>query len=273
MPRLPDAPEGIRLVSNEDMARIEEDQRIPTIERCLTCSGKGSFLWWGEGREEVVEWECNCRAQWRLHMAFLAANIGITYQRLEWLDYQGERQAVAQVYDYLAQWEWNERNGVGLVLYGNIGSGKTLLATLTLKTLLAKGLDCYHTTFANLITTFTAGWNSADKRDWFHRRIKNASVLVIDDIGRETKTSINLPESIFDDVLRHRLASARPTVVTTNCTLDQLHTGYGGNVMSLLTERSSSFEFKGADFRLDGGANQRLKKEQALGIIRPVTVG
>ena len=124
-----------------------------------------------------------------------------------------------------------------------------MLASLVLRAMIANGQDGYLTTFSSLIEKFTAGWYDADDRQWFHRRIKNTGVLVIDDIGREMKRSVNLPESTFDEVLRHRIAAGKPTIVTTNCTLDQLHTGYGGNVMSLLTERSTSYEFTGSDFR------------------------
>lgn len=270
MPRLPDAPTGIKLISDDDMTRLSSAVPIPKMSNCITCEGSLSFRWWNDDRSEVIDWECNCKAQLILHLAFVSAGIGLQYQRLQWSDYHGEQGAMNKVGDYLTNFDWNDRNGVGLVLHGNVGSGKTLLATLALKMIAAGGTDCYLTTFAEMISRFTDGWRDPEDKRWFHRRIKNAGVLVIDDIGREAKTSINLPESTFDDVLRHRLASAKPTIVTTNQTLDQLHTGYGGNVMSLLTERSTSYGFKGTDFRPK--SKGRVDEERNAGIIRPVSV-
>ena len=94
MPVLPDAPPGIRLISDDEMARLEREEPVPTVAHCITCGGHGSFQWWDtRERKAVVEWQCNCKAQWMLYVAYRAAGIGIQYQRIEWIDYGGEQGA------------------------------------------------------------------------------------------------------------------------------------------------------------------------------------
>src|SRR5690606_38450368 len=110
------------------------------------------------------------------------------------------------------------------------------------------------------------------EKAWFHRRIKNADVLVMDDVGREHqgRTRSGLPESTFDEVLRHRVAAGTPTIITTNLDMQALQEGYGGNVMSLLHERSTTYRFTGADFR--DTARVRLVDEVEMGLTRPVVL-
>lgn len=271
-------PETIRLLTNPELERLRTRYpRLPeSPERCVTCEGTGSFRWYGakvgEGPPPVVTYECSCTDQWVLHTYLLNANIGDAYQRLSWGDVATEQGALDKVADYLEHASSYVRAGVGLILYGGVGTGKTMLATLVLKQLLAQGYDGYFTTFSEMIDTYTGGWNDPEERAWFHRRIKNAEVLVLDDIGREYqgRTKSGLPESTFDEVLRHRVAAATPTIITTNLDLTKLQEGYGGNVMSLLHERSSTYRFTGEDFR--DNARTRLVDEVAAGLTRPVTL-
>lgn len=270
-------PPGIRLLRNDEVERLR--QRYPklpsTPERCPTCKGRGQFRWWyGTAEQRSVEaYKCDCVSQWTLHLYLLNANIGPTYQRLAWHDVATEQGAIDKVTHYLENAEAYVDAGCGLILYGEMGTGKTMLATLILKHLLGLGYDGYFTTFSEMIDTYTGGWHDAEEKAWFHRRIKNAEVLVLDDVGREYqgRKSSGLPESTFDEVLRHRVAAATPTIITTNLDLQRLQEGYGGNVMSLLHERSTTYRFTGEDFR--DHARMRLDDEVRMGLTRPVVLG
>lgn len=270
-------PPQIRLLTDGELTRLRSRYpKLPTSPKhCITCKGTGTFRWWyGEGSERRVEtYRCNCPDQWTLNLYLLNANIGLVYQRISWSDVATEPGAVAKVEGYLARSEAYVDAGVGLILHGTIGAGKTMLESLILKHLLGMGYDGYFTTFSEMIDTYTGGWNSAEEKAWFHRRIKNAEVLAIDDVGREYqgRKSSGLPESTFDEVIRHRVAAATPTIITTNLSLDRLQEGYGGNVMSLLHERSTSYRFTGEDFR--DRQRTRVDEEVTLGLTRPVVLG
>lgn len=274
---LASVPDTIRLLRDEEMERLRKRYpRLPSSpKQCPTCEGAGTFKWWygsGENRE-VAEYRCNCPEQWTLYLYLLNANIGPTYQRLSWDDVVAEPGAVRKVEEYLRNARAYVRAGCGLILYGEMGAGKTLLETLVIKHLLGLGMDAYFTTFSEMIDTYTGGWHDAEEKAWFHRRIKNAQVLGMDDVGREYqgRKQSGLPESTFDEVLRHRVAASTPTIITTNMDMTRLQEGYGGNVMSLLHERSTTYRFTGADFR--DNARLRLDEEIALGLTRPVVLG
>lgn len=287
MSQLPPLAAAVRTLSNEELDRLRK--LYPGLprnpEQCVTCGGgrDKTFLWWNDDRTEVVEYECPCVDQWVLHLFLLNSGVGKTYQGLSWDDAEGiEQGARDKVADWIAHSEGYIRAGCGLILHGTKGTGKTMLSALLLKELLVDGHDGYFTTFSEMLSTLMGGFSDADERVWFHSRIKNASVLVIDDLGREIrkrhavkgeglveKTS-PIAEAAIDQVLRHRTASSLPTIITTNLDLDELERDYGSNIISLLRERSVLYEFTGKDWRRD--ARLRLEDEVKRGLTRPVVV-
>jgi DNA replication protein DnaC len=203
----------------------------------------------------------------------LNAGLGLWHQRLSWQDVEDVRgDVLSALGEYLENHVANIRAGLGLVLWSpDRGTGKTLLAVLATKTLLAGGVDCYFTQFSEMIDTFSAGWRDEAERAWFNRRIRNAQMLVIDDLGREHKGRSEVVESMLDQVIRHRVANALPTLMTTNYSPQEIQGGYGPNVMSLLYERSLWVEVPGRDYR--SRSNERARLEIQQGLIRPITVG
>ena len=252
-----------RYLSDEDAARLYASH--PDVGRsyatyCPTCKKKGTYRW--QGKDHA----CDCEEQLQLLKHYLAAGIGIQYQRLGWSDLKSD-EIVAQLRGYVDNPEYVQR-GRGLILTGDLGTGKTMLATLILKRLVREGHTCFATTFSDMIEMFTAGWYDEDQRRYFHRKVVESRVLLLDDVGRDQKHRNALNESTFDSVLRTRVQHGRATIITTNMTLDELSRGYGGAVLRLLREKSEAFEITGVDF--SAKAKQREDGEIARGEQRPI---
>lgn len=288
-------PAAIRTLSNEESRHLEA--RYPDLprdpEHCPTCHGKKTFDWYdvqsdGSRSSAVITYDCPCEEQWILNRYLLHCGIGIAYQRLSWDDCVIKRPP--EMIDWLIHADAYIPAGFGFVLSGDMGNGKTMLALLGLKGLIAQGVDGYFTTFTEMVDTYTSTWRDKEDRKWFTRRVRNAGVLVIDDLGRENKrtrtrnraeveagvedaeveTSHTFMTTAFEEIVRHRVAQAKPTIITTNLAWDRLSQRYSTNVFSLLQERSDVIHFTGADFR--GQANQRLKAEARSGLTRPVVL-
>lgn len=266
-----------------------EDGRF-IFDHCVTCKGKGFFLWLHPDTREPAEWDCDCRGQYQLTMYFRNAGIGLNYQRLHWDDIDGvEMPAQHLALDYITHAEGFVDRGLGVLFYGYQGTGKTLLASLMLKRLLAHGFDGYFTTFQRLIGSFASGWRDTAQRDWFIKRINNARILVVDDVGKEFKGErregdamvrrpVEMVQSMFDEVIRSRVENCRPTLMTTNKSLSELERLYDSsaddavrtNPMSLFRESMIFHEFSGENYRTTDGSAAKRANEVRLGLNRPI---
>lgn len=272
MYKLDPIPPTIRTLTDDERAQLTKAYTaLPkTLEECPTCRGRKTYRSLQEGNEVVVE--CACRDQFVMHRYFLHIGVDFQYQRLSWEDAtEVEVGAQELALRYADRIDAYLNAGIGLLFHGSMGTGKTLLLTLLIRRLSVAGHDVFMTTFQTLIDCYTGGWRDDERSAWFIRRIRNVGVLAIDDLGRENKARIDVVEAMLDELLRSRVAGARPTLITTNKTVEELSQLYKGNVMSLLTESVLMHRFVGSDYR--GKAKDIRKEEADRGLIRPIVIG
>ena len=249
-------------LSDADLTRLKK--QYPGLDRwCPTCRDKGSYVWKGE------TFRCDCDTQKRLYTRYLHAGIGATYQRLMWSDFGGPGHLLDPLLDYIDHAEAYIDRGIGLFIWGPLGTGKTMVASLVLKELVKKGYACYATTFSSTVEAFTAGWNSQEEKQRFAERFMYSEVLLLDDLGKEFRRQNGLHATTFDHILRTRVQAGRPTILTTNMNSDEVNTGYGAAILSLLVEQSIEVPLPGEDFRVT--ANERTMGEARAAERRPIT--
>lgn len=285
--QLPELPDGIRTLKDveSDWLRSFDANVVSSVRHCKTCGGKRTFKWRvreGDGWKQVM-FECPCEEQLVLHRYLAFSGIELAYQRLGWDDLVGcDPQAVATVNAWLDNADANIRAGVGLLLRGGFGTGKTLLSQLAFKRLLAEGFEGWSVPFHRMVSTLMDSWSSPQAQRDFYSRCMNAPILVMDDLGQEAKrrfaakegerkVSSSTAEFAIDMILRHRGAAALPTIITTNFTVDQIAQHYGPNIKSLLTGSFRDCPFGGTDFRPFAGAER--VEEAAQGLTRPLVIG
>jgi len=190
-----------------------------------------------------------CKVQLQLYKHYLNAGIGYTYQRLNWDDFHGDSKALKLSQSYLSNHKDMVRAGMGVMMHGSWGTGKTLIAALMAKELVKLGYTVYFATFTQMVDEFTRGWGSNEDKARFEAKVVKSDVFILDDVGKEFRTKNNLSEATFDHVLRQRALDNRPTFMTTNMTMEELQTGYGSAIFSLLKERMIVHNMVGSDYR------------------------
>lgn len=123
-----------------------------------------------------------------------------------------------KAHDYVTHWEEMKSNSLGLLLWGDVGTGKSFFAGCIANALLDKGVPVLMTNFSRILNTLTGMYS--DDRNQFIDSFNKYSLLIIDDLGIERSTDFAL-EQVFN-VIDSRYRSKKPLIVTTNLTLDEL---------------------------------------------------
>ena len=108
------------------------------------------------------------------------------------------------------------KNGKGLLLYGNTGTGKTFTACEIANALIDKGYPVLVTNFARILNTIQGTFEKQEYIDSFNRY----QLLVIDDLGIERDTAY-AKEQVFN-IIDSRYRSGLPMIITTNLTMEKI---------------------------------------------------
>jgi DNA replication protein DnaC len=198
-----------------------------------------------------VDHTCSCLDIWRLEFKKVKANIAAKYRTLT-LDKITHPQTIevrAKIADYLNNLDANLENGQGLFLYGSTGLAKTGIASIVLMEAMRRGHSGYFITLDALVDLYASGWKDEKSKYQYQEVVLGTDVLVVDEVGNETKTNINLVSSCFNDVIRRRSGSLQTTIITSNLYFKKIKEVYGEELFSILSECVTPHEFRGVDYR------------------------
>lgn len=131
---------------------------------------------------------------------------------------KGYNPEIQKAHDYVAHWEKMKEKSLGLLLWGDVGTGKSFFAGCIANALLKQGIPVLMTNFSRILNTLTGMYS--DDRNQFIDSLNKYSLLIIDDLGIERSTDFAL-EQVFN-IIDSRYRSKKPLIVTTNLTLDEL---------------------------------------------------
>lgn len=118
--------------------------------------------------------------------------------------------------DYVDKWSDALSGNTGLVLWGDVGTGKTFFAACIANALVEQNVSVKMTNFSTILNDL---FTESDKNKYLNR-LNDHSLLIIDDLGIERGTEYAL-EQVYN-VIDTRYKSGKPLIITTNLTLDEL---------------------------------------------------
>lgn len=107
----------------------------------------------------------------------------------------------------------------GLILWGDVGTGKSYAAACIANYLLANKIPVVMTSFVKILAAIQ---KDRDQEERIISKLNRAKLVIFDDLGAERDTSFGIEKvySIVDERYRKQL----PMILTTNLTLDQMKT-------------------------------------------------
>jgi len=150
--------------------------------------------------------------------------------------------------NYMTQIDEMRRTGMGLLLWGTNGTGKTCMAIVIAKEFRRRGYPVLYIEAAD-IKRLVIEREMFDEDQTFWDRALNVDVLVLDDLGKGTQDSTGLGARLFDELIRHRNANKLVTIITTNMNQRDLLEELKVSTMSSLKEHVFPIHVSGIDRR------------------------
>lgn len=119
---------------------------------------------------------------------------------------------------YVQNWEEMKAQNIGILFYGDVGTGKSFLACAIANALLERLVSVSVTNFPRILNSLQGSFD--DERQKRIDRLQHYSLLVIDDLGVERDTSYSV-EQVYN-VVDTRARSGKPVIITTNLSLKDM---------------------------------------------------
>ncbi len=195
------------LMSVPALTGTDTPQALPVACKCQREADERA-----EAERRAAEFKNNLEARWRADGFHDPSYLKPTFS-----DDDGANQKLTGVCQkYADRWPEMLENGMGLLLYGGVGGGKTFLAGCVCNALLKKQVSVCATSFPRVLNVLQ---NSMDRQKALDRLSRYQCVL-LDDFGVERGTEY-AQEQLFA-VVDARYRAKRPTIITTNLSLHDL---------------------------------------------------
>lgn len=223
---------------SETPARKKSTTATPVADDCPDCRGYGYII---DDATNTAR-PCGCGLAKRTEARSRQRQAGIP-TRFATKDFQNftiakgdrDRELIRKLaHSYAVSFNTDESQG--LLLRGIPGSGKTHIAVAILREVISRGHSGRFENFSDLLSRIRETWHresEASEGDLLEI-VDQADLLVLDDLGAESVADWVRDRLYL--ILNRRYENARPVIITTNCSEEELMARVGHRISSRLYE-------------------------------------
>lgn len=175
----------------------------------------------------------------------------------------GENPLIEKARAYVERWSEAFRDNTGLLLFGDVGTGKSFFAGCIANALLERDVPVLMTNFPSILNRLT-GVFSEDRAD-FIASLELYDLLIIDDLGVERSTEYAMEQMFY--VIDSRYRSRKPMIITTNLRLEEIKNPPDlahARIYDRILERCAPILFAGKNFREENASATRTAAKQIV---------
>ena len=171
---------------------------------------------------------------------------------------------LSKVKQYAENWDSFKRDEIGLLLFGNVGMGKSYAAGCIANALIDRLESVLFVGMSDVVNRMQG--NFGTDRDHYMKSLMRPDLLILDDLGAERNTSFG-KERVFD-VVDKRLLTGKPMIVTTNIPLSVMKQAADlgdRRIFDRILEVCVPIRFDGENFRKNTAADNLKTATRLLG--------
>lgn len=152
---------------------------------------------------------------------------------------------------YAANFAKMKKEGIGLLIYGDPGNGKTYVSSCIANELIDNMVPVICVSINGLLDRIKQTFNTWGKEgeETILRSLSNADLLIIDDLG--TEQNRDWPKTTVYNILDSRYRNGLPIIVTTNFPLEELKEKYHQRTYDRLLEMCTPVRNDGKSIRVE----------------------
>ncbi len=183
---------------------------------------------------------------------------------LEWTfaNDNGSTPNMEKAKNYVDRFERMKTENMGLLLWGNVGTGKSFVAGCIANALIDKKVSVCMTNFGVILADMM---NLKIDKNEYIQDLNKHTLLIIDDFGMERDTPFAL-EQIYN-VIDRRYTACKPLIVTTNLTLEEMQNTALQTDLRRIYDRILEMC---VPIRFEGESKRKGKAEEKLNKLREI---
>ena len=183
---------------------------------------------------------------------------------LDWrFDVAEDNDTIRWAKNYVANWKKVREENLGLLLWGDVGTGKSFAAACIANALLEQATPVLMTNFSKILNQM--GTMYTEERYQYIASFSHYPLLIIDDLGIERSTEY-AKEQVYA-VIDERYKANLPLIITTNLTISEIRNPENvadARIYSRVLEMCTPIQVGGADRRQSASREKQAVVKSVL---------